>query len=397
MDRRPRLLAVAVFACLVMLMVGLPGPAQARQTPALPRGAGLHREALLVRYVPGTSHEALKSVAAAAGASEVGLIEQIDTTVLSVSPGHERAAVIRALRTSPAVVSIESDAKAHVTLTPNDPFWPEEWFARRVRVNRAWDTSTGNHGPVVAVLDTGVQRSQPDLSGRVLSGHDFVNGDGGAFDDMGHGTQVAGIVDAIGMNDIGIAGMCWRCRILPVKVADKKGDVSWSNAAAGLVWATDHGARVANMSFGRNTGNATIAAAVNYAQRHGVLLVASAGNEGNYAKFYPAAYPGVLSVAASNQDDNLYSWSTRGDWVRIAAPGCAWTTQRNEKWGEFCGTSASSPIVAGAAALLLAVRPHTTRRDLIAALVSSSAQVVPAIGGGRLNVNAALSALLSGG
>jgi len=395
-----RLLAVAVLACLGA-SIALPEHAAGnagrgpRQTP-LPRGAGVHRDALLVRYAHGTSGATLASIVGAAGAVEVGRLEQIDTLVVTVGAGRSRAAVGRAIADNQAVVSVEADASAQLTLTPNDPYWPEEWFARRVRVDRAWDTTTGSDGPVIAVLDTGVQASQPDLEGRVLSGRDFVNGDSNAADDVGHGTRVAGVINAVGMNRRGVAGMCWDCRILPVKVADRKGDVRWSNAAAGLIWATDHGARVVNMSFGQTSGSATMASAVYYAHTHGVMVVAAAGNEGNSDKFYPAAYPGVLSVAATDKRDNLYEWSTRGDWVRVAAPGCAWTTWRGTNWGEFCGTSASAPTVAGTAGLLLSVRPRATRSALIFAIVSTSARVTPAIGGGRLNANAALQAITGG-
>jgi subtilisin family serine protease len=360
----------------------------------LPRGAGLHREALLIRFAHGTSDAALASIVAVAGAAEVGRMDQIDTLVVTVVAGHNRPSVTRALEANRAVVSVEADASAHLTMTPNDRYWPEEWFARKVRVDRAWNTTTGSGGPVIAVLDTGVQASQPDLEGRVLPGRDFVNDDRSASDDSGHGTRVAGVINAVGMNRRGIAGMCWGCRILPVKVADKQGEVRWSNAAAGLIWATDHGARVVNMSFGHTSGSATMAHAVYYAQKHGVMVVAAAGNEGNSDRFYPAAYPGVLSVAATDQSDNLYSWSTRGDWVRVAAPGCAWTTWKGTNWGAFCGTSASAPTVAGTAGLLLSVRPRATRSALIFAMVTTAAPVTRAIGGGRLNSNAALQAIL---
>jgi subtilisin family serine protease len=338
----------------------------------------------------------MASIVANAGAAIVGRMDQIDTLVVAVAAGRSRAAVMRSLAANRAVLAVEADASAHLMLTPNDPYWPEEWFARKVRVDRAWDTTTGSHGPVIAVLDTGVQASQPDLEGRVLRGRDFVNDDDNAADDAGHGTRVAGIINAVGMNRRGIAGMCWDCRILPVKVADRQGDIRWSNAAAGLIWATDHGARVVNMSFGHTSGSATMAHAVYYAHIHGVLVVAAAGNEGNTNKFYPAAYRGVLSVAATNQHDNLYEWSTRGDWVRVAAPGCAWTTWRGTNWGEFCGTSASAPSVAGTAGLLLSIRPRATRSALIFAIVSTAARVTPAIGGGRLNANAALQAITGG-
>jgi subtilisin family serine protease len=401
MTSRRRLFVVAAFVYLSFSIASSalaaatadPGASETR----LPSGAGLHRDALLIRSVHGTSAAVMASIVATAGAAVVGRMDQIDTLVVTAAGGRSRAEVMHALAANRGILAVEADASAHLTLTPNDPYWSEEWFARKVRVDRVWDTTVGNGGPVIAVLDTGVQASQPDLESRVLPGHDFVNDDSIAADDEGHGTRVAGVANAVGMNRRGVAGMCWGCRILPVKVADRKGDVLWSNAAAGLIWATDHGARVVNMSFGRSSGSATMAAAVYYAHKHGVVVVAAAGNEGNSDRFYPAAYPGVLSVAATDKSDNLYAWSTRGDWVRVAAPGCAWTTWKGTNWGSFCGTSAAAPTVAGAAGLLLAVRPRATRSEVILAIVTSAARVTPLIGGGRLNAYSALQMLVSGG
>jgi subtilisin family serine protease len=202
--------------------------------------------------------------------------------------------------------------------------------------------------------------------------------------------MVAGVVAGLGNNSVGIAGMCWGCRILAVKVANSHGDINWSNAAAGLIWAVDHGAQVVNMSFGKPTGSSTIAAAVQYALDRGVTLVAAAGNEGNKAKFYPAAYPGVLSVAATTTTDSLFTWSSRGAWVKVAAPGCAWTTKRGGGWGSFCGTSAAAPIVAGIAGLALALSPGATRAQVINAIESSAIHVTSAIDGGSVDAYGAL-------
>ena len=193
------------------------------------------------------------------------------------------------------------------------------------------------------------------------------------------------------MNGVGVAGMCWRCRIMPVKVAGSHGTLTWSNAIAGILWATDHGANVINMSFGSLYGSAALADAVSYAESHGVVVVAAAGNEGNTAKFYPAAYPGILSVAATTSNDSLYSFSTRGSWVRLAAPGCTWTSQRDSTWGSFCGTSAAAPVVAGIAGLYIAAHPGAMRSEVQYAITSTAAPIAVNIGGGRVDAAATLS------
>jgi subtilisin family serine protease len=394
-DRRARLFAVAIFVGLISsaapAVVGAtPGAATDRVVVPPPRGAGLHRDALLVRFAAGTGASSATAILAAAGATEVGRLVQLNTVVVVPATGRTRGAVQRALAADGKVASVELDGVAHLTLTPDDTYWSKEWYATKVRTDRAWNITTGTGGPVIAVVDSGVQASQPELVGRVLPGYDFVNSDTNPADDLGHGTKVSGVLAALGMNALGVAGTCWDCRILPVKVADSAGNVTFSNGAAGIVYATDHGARVINMSWGKTSANSTLQAAVDYAHSHGVVLIAAAGNEGNQAKFYPAAYAGVLSVAAVNQNDVLYSWSTRGLWVKLSAPGCTYTTFKGSNWGSFCGTSASAPIVSGIAGLILAYKPDATQAQIEDAIVSTAVVINVNVGGGRVDAYAAV-------
>jgi hypothetical protein len=394
-DRRGRLLAVAVLVGLVSTaapaVVGATASNDANRPAApAPHGAGLRRDALLVRFAAGTADPTAAAVLAAAGATEVGRLAQLNTVVVVPTAGRLRGAVQRSLAANRSVASVELDRTARLTLTPDDTYWSQEWYATKVRTDRAWNITTGTGGPVVAVVDSGVQASQPELVGRVLPGYDFVNSDTNPADDLGHGTKVSGVLAALGMNGLGVAGTCWDCKILPVKVADSAGNVTFSNGAAGIVWATDHGAKVINMSWGKTSANATLEAAVNYAHSHGVVLVAAAGNEGNKAKFYPAAYPGVLSVAAVDQNDALYSWSTRGLWVRLAAPGCTYTTFKGTNWGSFCGTSAAAPIVSGIAGLILAYKRDATQAQIEDAILSTTVAINVSVGGGRVDAYAAV-------
>jgi len=354
------------------------------------RGAGQATETLLVRFKPGVDSAAAATLFASSGATELGRLDQISTRVIKAH-GQAAAALQRQLQESPLVASVEVDGSASVTLTPSDPLWANEWYASKVQAPTAWDTTVGAGSSVIAVLDTGIQVHHPDLDGRVLPGWDFVNDDASPWDDNGHGTMVAGVAAGAGMNDVGVAGMCWRCRILPVKVAGSHGTLTWSNAIAGILWATDHGADVINMSFGSLYGSSALADAVLYAERHGVVVVAAAGNEGNTARFYPAAYSGVLSVAATTSTDSLYSWSTRGSWVKLAAPGCTWTSQRNSTWGSFCGTSAAAPVVAGIAGLYISAHPGAMRTEVHYAISSTAQHIGVNVGGGRVDAAAALT------
>lgn len=391
---RARRFAVGAITALAIAITLV--PAAAASSKAAPtraasteRGSGLNKGALMVKLHPGTTDAAASALFRKHGITELGRVDQLGTRVVV---GRDKAPALlrRALRASPDVASVEEDGEVSITMTPTDPLWANEWFARRVRAPRAWDTTIGASGPVVAVLDTGVQFSHPDLSGRLLSGHDFVNNDSNPVDDNGHGTAVSGVVAGAGMNGVGVAGMCWRCRVLPLKVANSQGNVRWSNVVAAIVWAADRGVAAINMSFGGPVGSSSAADAITYARNRGVVVIAAAGNNGSSAKFYPAALPGVISVAGTNTTDNLYSWSNRGSWVKLAAPGCTWTSRKGSTWSSFCGTSAAAPVVAGIAGLVRANRPNATRAQVEAALLSTAARVTPAIGGGRVDAAAAV-------
>jgi len=387
-DRRRRfgfVVAAVVAGLVASALPVLAAPAQAGHAHSRPSGSGLHRDALLVRFADGTPDSTAATILAAAGGTTVGRIDQIRTTVVAPVSGRTRGEVQRTLAANRNVVSVEADGVAHLTLTPDDTYWSQEWSATKVHTDRAWNITTGTGGPVIAVVDSGVQASQPDLVGRVIAGYDFVNSDAVPNDDLGHGTKVSGVLAGLGMNAMGVAGTCWDCKILAVKVADSAGNVTFSNGAAGIVYATDNGAKVINMSWGKASANSPLQAAVDYAHSHGVVLIAAAGNEGNQAKFYPAAYAGVISVAAVDQNDVLYSWSTRGSWVKLAAPGCTYTSFKNATWGSFCGTSAAAPIVSGIAGLILAYKPDATQAQVEDAILSTTVAISVNVGGGRVD------------
>lgn len=265
---------------------------------------------ILVRFAEGTSPEVAEAALAEAGAQPRTRIARTGTRVVSVPPAR-RAAVLATLAASPAVEYAESDVLLQILDTvPNDSRWSEQWGARKVAAPRAWDTARGSGSVVVAVLDTGVELGHPDLRGAAwVPGYDFVNGDSDPADDQGHGTAVAGVAAATTNNGVGVAGICWTCSLMAVKVLDANGSGSTSTIARGIVWATDHGADVINLSLGGPGSTQTLADAVAYAASKGVTLVAAAGNNGTSSPFYPAAYSAVISVGATDGSDRRYSWS----------------------------------------------------------------------------------------
>ena len=219
------------------------------------------------------------------------------------------------------------------------------------------------------MIDTGVDASHEDLGGRVLPGFNEITQTTNAADDYGHGTEVAGMIAATGNNGIGVAGSCWSCKILPVKVLDSSGSGWTSDIANGIVWAVDHGANVINLSIGGSPDPA-VSTALNYATAHNVFVAVAAGNNGSNSTTasYPGGYgiskAGVVSVGAIDYNRQLYSFSNYGPWVEVAAPGCELTTTMDGGYGSMCGTSAATPQVAGAAALALSFDPSLTPAQL---------------------------------
>lgn len=394
-----RRLALLVAMLLVAMVAAAPGAtSQVSSSPDDPHGAGVPQEGstqLLARPAPG-SDEAFRAAVAAAGAREVDRIEALDVRVLAVPSGSATDA-LRSLASSPAVEFAERDHPVEaLERLPNDPLYADQWSARQVRAPRAWDTATGDADVVVAVLDTGVDRSHEDLSRGVSSaGANFVTPTGTTDDDHGHGTLSAGVVAARTDNGRGVAGMCWRCTILPVKVLGSNGSGSTSDVASGIVYAADRGAEVINMSLGATQTSITLQAAVTHAEEQGSLLVASAGNRGTTERTYPAAYPSVVGVAAVDADQRRYTWSSYGAWVDVAAPGCTPSTDADpaRRYSWYCGTSAAAPVVAGIAGLAFSLAEAPDHGEVRRALRSAAAPVGDIVAHGRVDAAGTLATL----
>ena len=235
----------------------------------------------------------------------------------------------------------------------------------------------------------------PDLT-QVLPGWNIVGNDADTTDTFGHGTWISSIIGALGNNGVGIAGYCWHCSIMPVRVAAGRDGALAGNIAAGIRWSVDHGARIVNVSLASNQPDEDELGALEYAQQHGVLVVASAGNGGNTAPLYPAwygtAWNNVLAVAGTDENNQLYSWSTRGAWVDLAAPGCEELIDPTVGPELGCGSSFGPPAVSGIAGLLLSLDPGLTVNQLVQAL-QGTAHPVSGIGGGEVDAWAAAHAL----
>jgi subtilisin family serine protease len=351
---------------------------------------------VLVKFVHGTSAQTKATVLKRAGLTEVRQVPDLGYVVAASADSTGTTAALAALADAAAVVTASRDGVGHIAAAPNDPYFQTSysWNFSRTQLTDAWALSTGSPQTKIAVIDTGVDPSTTDLQGALLPGYDFVNNDTDPNDDQGHGTTVASLIAARFNNGVGIAGVCGNCQIIPVKAADAKGNATWSTLASALTWATDQGAKIVNISIAGPSGSPILAQAVGYAQSKGVLVVGAAGNDKGIGPEYPAAYPGVISVAASDENDNLYDFSNHGASVMLAAPGCVATISRGNSYVGACGTSYAAPLVAGIAGLLESYAPTASLAQVTTALLTTADQVGNVDSQyGRVNAWRALKAL----
>jgi serine protease len=273
---------------------------------------------------------------------------------------------------------------------PNDPLYSQQWNLRAIRMPEAWEISQGE-GVTVAVVDTGVTRV-PDLAQtEFVKGYDFVDDDEDPTDLNGHGTHVAGTLAQSTNNALGVAGVAFKAKIMPVRVLDANGFGSLSDVVEGIRYAVDHGATVINLSLGSRASARLMEEAVAYAHSKGVTVVAAAGNENSSQVSYPARYPHVIAVSATGPDGTKAPYSNYGVGVDIAAPGGAKTPEHPEYgilqqtinrrnpdepvFAYFQGTSMAAPHVAGVAALIQA--QGIKDPDKVEAILKMSAAPVP--------------------
>ncbi|MEZ4313904.1 MAG: S8 family peptidase [Polyangiaceae bacterium] len=290
---------------------------------------------------------------------------------------------------------VEPLARVRAFFTPDDPQYKEQWHMDRVGAPRAWDFATGR-GVTVAVVDTGIacETHGPFNKGTDLDrtdcvgGWNFVANNTHANDDQGHGSHVAGTIAQSTNNGRGVTGLAFHASLMPVKVLNEDGWGTTADVADGIRWAADHGAHVINLSLGGPRNSKILEDAVKHALSKGSIVVAAAGNSGGSVG-YPGATEGVIGVSASDPDDKLAKFSSRGNGVDIAAPGVNVTQQTVCKKGRdkceiypaYNGTSMASPHVAGAAALVVSL--GVTDPAAVEGALKSSARVVDSSENGK--------------
>ena len=358
---------------------------------------------ILVKPKNGVAESTVQATFAKHGAAEHHAIKQLNVRVVNVHP-NQLENVLAALQNDPNVEFAEKDAVASVKMTPNDPYFTSEWHLTDISAPQAWDLCTGASGVVIAVLDTGIDLTHPDLQGKILPGFNYVSSNNNVADDNGHGTWVAGTAAADGNNGTGVSSVAWANKILPIKVADSTGYAYYSSIASGINYAADHGARVINISIAGTTSSSTLQNAVNYAWGKNVVIVCAAGNAGNSTPEYPAACTYCVAVSALEPGDTLAGWSCYGSYVTVCAPGDGIiTTDMNGGYATVAGTSFASPIVAGVAALIASANPSLSNAQIVSILKSTATDLGTAgydiyYGYGKVNAyEAVMSAVGSSG
>jgi len=300
-------------------------------------------------------------------------IPELRVYVLDI-PSGEVAEAIGYLRGCDGIKKADPNYIVEMTdVYPNDPGFGYQYGLINIRAPQGWQINRGSAGVTIAIVDTGIEMSHPDLAPKLVAGYDFVNNDSNPNDDNGHGTHVAGIAAASTNNGVGVAGVSWGARLMPVKVLDAFGNGTYSNVAQGIIWATDHGAQVINLSLGGSSPNSVLQNAVDYAYSRGVVLVAATGNSGSNFVLYPAHYPNVIAVAATDATNTRAGFSNYGPEVSLSAPGVTIYSTQYGGYGYRNGTSMAAPFVSGLAALLRGIPGNAVGPDQIAWEMESTA------------------------
>ncbi len=333
-------------------------------------------------------------------------IPELGAWVLKIPAGSVPAA-LSYLSRSPFVEFAEPNYIAHAYAIPGDPDWGKQSYLHNIQLPQAWDLSTSSPETIIAIIDTGVDTSHPDLKQKIWfnpgeMGEDDAHEDkringvdddsngyvddwqgwnallntGEVQDTNGHGTHLAGIAGASTNNDKGIAGVAWQARLMPVKTLADDGKGSYAHISKAIVYAVQQGAQIINLSLGGSQYGRLLNLAVNYAYTNNVSVVAAAGDTSDNKENYPAAFRNAIAVGATDANDDVATFSAFGEMVDIYAPGVQiYSTIPGDDYEKYSGTSMAAAHVSGVAALL-ASRPEYDSAELIYQALLTTAKTV---------------------
>ncbi|MDB9485369.1 S8 family serine peptidase [Dolichospermum circinale CS-537/01] len=392
---------------------------------------------LIVKFKDGINTTQANEIKNSLGVVKTDIIKLTGAEIWTLSGKTSVETALATYRNSPTFKYIEPDYIVTKAATfPNDPGFPQLWGLHNtgqtggtpdadIDAPEAWDIQTGNPNLVIGVIDTGVDYNHQDLVGNIwtnpgeiandgidndgngyiddIRGWDFAYNDNNPSDVDGHGTHVSGTIAGKGNNGVGVTGVAWNAKIMPLKFLDDTGSGSTSNAILAINYATAKGVKITNNSWGGGGFSQALYDAINAAGQQGALFIAAAGNSGQNADInpmYPAAYnlANIISVASTTHTDALSSFSNYGlTTVDLGAPGSAiYSTLPNNSYGTLSGTSMASPHVTGAAALVWSQNPTWTAQQVKNTLMNTGDSIAALAGktvsGKRLNVFNALAA-----
>lgn len=352
------------------------------------------------------SDAARKAFHASHGTKTIKRIAALNVDV--VDTGSTRTMV----RGDQNTVYAEPDYVYSTNFEPNDPSYGKQYALKNIEAPKAWDITQGESDVVIAIVDTGIDLDHPDLEDKLVAGYNAVAPAQTPNDDNSHGTHCAGISAGITNNGQGIAGLAVGCKLMPIKVMTAEGRGSTAAIADGITWAVDHGADVISLSLGGPGGGQAMADAVKYAIDKNVVVTAAMGNNGTNQMSYPAAYPGVIAVGASDTQDKTARFSQYGRWISVVAPGVdilsttpnhdnylntSYPDKITKNYSLMSGTSMATPYVAGLLGLMRSKYPQMDPAALKVKLEQTCDKVQGLgafddhYGNGRINAFKALS------
>lgn len=362
--RQAGVFLAALLGAAVLLILSSSARRQAPAEDVIdedPAGAPYAAGELIVTYKEDVSNKKVGEIKEEAEADVEEKIPEIDAQVLEFPAlKNERAQRVREqnlelkkkeLENDPAVESVDYNYVYTGSYTPNDRRFGKQWGLKKTGFEKAWNRSRGE-GVKVAVVDSGIAMRHVDLRRKVAARYDFVNRNRTVEDLHGHGTHVAGIVAAKTGNRAGVAGGCPNCKIIAAKALDRNLFGYTSNIIDAIIWSTDRGARVINLSLGSHRRTEAMRDATDYARRKGAVVVAAGGNYGDGVTVYPAAHRGVLGVSHTDRYNRRVFDASYGGWIDVAAPGYDIVSTVPGGYGYKNGSSMSAPHVSALAGLL---------------------------------------------
>lgn len=364
-------LTITIFGCSIVFAEEMNPKVSKYDTDMLfDEDKEFERRKLIVKFNSSVSQDYKEQILQSLNIKEVSSLGRGGFSLVSAGANNDLASIAESLLKFKHVEYVEPNYEVESAYTPLDPYYGKQWYLRKLQMPQAWNLSKGTSNVTVAVIDSGVQISHPELSGKIVFPYDMISRSSNIYADE-HGTHVAGIIGAA-MNNIGISGMAPNVKIMPVNVF--QGDVAnIFDIVDGIYYAVDHKADIINLSLGSTTYSYALDYAVNYAASKGVIIVAAAGNDNNSEYTYPAALPSVIGVSATDMNDQIAEFSNYGDFIDFAAPGVdIYSTNTGNSYGSLNGTSMAAPIVSGVGALVLSKNPFMNPTQLENILRKSS-------------------------